>query len=125
MKFTAIRENHLYQKTYAKGKRCVTHSVAVFILRDYRADKYRKMNPDKEKINRIGLAAGKKIGGAVERNRAKRIIREAYRSIGKKYTVKRGYLVVLAVREEATKLKTPDVEKDLLYALRKLEMIAT
>jgi len=124
MKFTAIRENHLFQKTYAKGKRCVTHSVAVYAMRDYFAEKYRRTNPKKEAINRIGIAAGKKIGGAVERNRAKRVIREAYRSICKKYAVKHGFLVVLAARETAAKLKMPEVEGDLLYALKKLGMIS-
>lgn len=33
------------------------------------------------KCKRLGITAGKKVGGAVQRNRAKRVIRAAYREI--------------------------------------------
>lgn len=78
MKFIAIGENHLYNKAYSKGKRAVSDSVAVYVLRDRHAALLKKQNPLKQTVNRIGISASKKIGGAVRRNRAKRVIREAY-----------------------------------------------
>jgi len=36
--------------------------------------------PSKESIVRCGFIAGKKVGGAVERNRARRLMREAVRA---------------------------------------------
>jgi ribonuclease P protein component len=35
--------------------------------------------PNERKVGRLGIAATKKLGGAVQRNRAKRLIREIFR----------------------------------------------
>ena len=123
MKFTAIRENHLYQKAYKNGKRFVGKTVAVYVLRDYAAGRLRKANPQKELVNRLGLSVSKKIGGAVERNRAKRLIRHAYKHIDTETPVKTGHLIVLVAREAIGGKKTPDVERELKKLLKKLELI--
>ncbi len=123
MKFTAIRENHLYGKTYAKGKKAVTGTVIVYVLRDYAARRLRDAHPEKRFVNRIGLTVGKKLGGAVERNRAKRVLREAMRAVEREPGVKTGYLVVLAARDRATVAKAGEVERDLRRAMEKLDML--
>lgn len=123
MKFVAIQENHLYAKVYAKGRRAVTGTVTVYVLRDYAARRLRNAHPQKVFINRIGLTAGRKLGGAVERNRAKRVMREAMRAVERMPGVKTGFLVVLAAREAAVTAKTPEVERDLRRALGKLDML--
>ena len=76
MKHIAIGENHLYSKAYAKGKKFVAHNVIVYVLKDLKSEKLKNANPMKEHINRIGLTVSKKLGGAVVRNRVKRILRE-------------------------------------------------
>lgn len=124
MKFYAITENHLYRKAYKNGRRVGTGSLSVYVLRDRRAALLKKQNPEKRTINRIGISASKKIGGAVQRNRAKRVVREAYRLIDKETGVRTGYLVVIVPRIPCTVLKMQDVKRDLLYALQKLELIA-
>lgn len=123
MKYRAICENHLYSKAYKKGKKAVMPTIAVYVLPDYRRRALMKANPEKKYINRIGLTVGKKIGGAVERNRAKRIIRQAYKNIDTDTPVKTGNLIVLVAREAISGKRTGDVEKELRRALKKLELI--
>jgi len=123
MKLYPITENHLYAKAFSKGKRAGTRLISVSVLKDYKAEKLRRANPQKEFFNRVGLSVGKKVGNAVVRNRVKRIIREAYRQTEKEYCISRGYLVVIAAREAAGKVKTEDIKRDLRYALGKLGML--
>lgn len=123
MKYRAICENHLYSKAYKKGARAVTSTVAVYVLPDYKKHALMKANPEKKYINRVGLTVGKRIGGAVARSRAKRIIRHAYRNIDTATPVKTGHLVVIVAREGIDGKKTQDIERDLRYALRKTSLL--
>ena len=120
MKNIAIRENHLYSKAYRQGKRFVGKYTAVYVLRDYAAARLKKENPQKVFVNRLGLTVSKKIGGAVERNRAKRIIRAAYDA--EREGLKTGFLIVISAREAINGAKSTDIERELEFAFSKLEM---
>ncbi len=122
MKYRAISENHLYLKAYNKGKKIVGKNVVVYVLKDYAAQKLRLENPQKEKINRIGITVTKKNGNAVTRNRIKRIIREAYRQTDREYGIKKGYLIVIVAKISAADKKTQDIKSDIVYAMKKLSM---
>ena len=123
MKYDVINENHLFVKCYNKGKKVITKRLDVFVLDDKHARFLQKSHPDKVKINRVGISVTKKLGGAVQRNRAKRIIREAWRQITKEYETVKGKLVVLSAREAVGDAKTEDVLKDLTYAAHRLGLI--
>ena len=124
MKYKAIGENHLYVKAYKKGKKVSAHNVVIYVLPDYRAKKFKKENPQKKFINRIGLTVTKKaVGGAVTRSRVKRIIREGYRLTDKEYDIKKGFLVVIVAKDGCVNAKSTDIQKDMVYAFKRLEMI--
>ena len=122
MKFRAICENHLYSKAYSKGKRAVTSALAVYILPDYQAKRLAKAHPEKRMMNRIGLTVSTKLGGAIVRSRVRRILREGLRAIEAEKTLKVGFLIVIAARSSATKLKSTDIKKHLDIAFDKLGM---
>ena len=123
MKNVAIKENHLYNKAYTKGKRFFGRYVRVYVLKDLKAKKIMLANPEKEYLNRLGISVSKKNGGAVVRNRIKRIIREGYRAIEREDLLYTGYLVIIAAKNEAADVKSQDIERELRYAFRKLDMI--
>ena len=122
MKFRAICENHLYSKAYSKGKRAVTSALAVYVLPDYQAKRLAKAHPEKLVMNRIGLTVSTKLGGATVRSRVRRILREGLRAIESEHSLKVGFLIVIAARSSATKMKSTDIKKHLDIAFVKLGM---
>jgi len=62
-----IRRRAEFKQVYERGIRVHSRYSTVFLL------------PNERGIGRLGIAATKKLGGAVKRNRAKRLIREIFR----------------------------------------------
>ena len=62
-----IRRRADFQQAYEQGARVHGRYSTLFIL------------PNRLDVGRLGIAATKKLGGAVRRNRAKRLIREVFR----------------------------------------------
>ena len=123
MKNPAITENHLYLKTFRKGKRFSGRLLSVYVLKDYKAEKLRKEDPLHRLRNRIGLSVTKKVGGAVKRTRMRRILRAGYAAV--RDEVRTGYLIVISPYPHAVTAKSTDIAKELRYAFRKLDMLTT
>lgn len=123
MKNEAIKEHHLYNKTFTRGARFVGKLISVHVLKDYTAKKRMLAHPMKKYTNRIGLSVTKKIGGAVERNRAKRIIRAGLFDLQKTKTLKTGYLIVISARSAIAGKKSEDIRRELSYAFERLDML--
>lgn len=63
-----LRGSNDFQRVYRAGKRYEGHLLTVFVL------------PNSLKQHRLGITASRKaLGRAVDRNRAKRLLREAFR----------------------------------------------
>ena len=120
MKFPAIKEHHLYNKAYRSGKHFFGRYVCVYILKDLHAGRLKKEHPQKIVVNRLGLSVSKKVGGAVKRSRAKRIIRAGYSTL--ESSLKKGFLIVISAKPEIEGKKSGDIAKELRYAFKKLEM---
>ncbi len=67
MKITKIKENYLFRRAYSKAKSYVGPYAVIYIMKN------RGLGL------RLGITVGKKIGKAVCRNRAKRLITAAFR----------------------------------------------
>ncbi len=121
MKNIAIKEHHLYNKAFQKGKRQVGRYVAIYVLRDLAAARLMRENPRKEFVNRLGLSVSKKLGGAVQRNRAKRVMRAAYDSV--KSQLKTGNLIVISPRTSILDAKSTDVAAEMRLAFASLGLL--
>ena len=62
-----LNQNRDFLQLYRRGKKFVSPYVVIYVRKTRR------------RYNRLGITVGKKVGGAVQRNRARRIIRQAYR----------------------------------------------
>lgn len=121
MKYTTLKEHHLYQKTFQRGARFSGRYLSVFVLRDYAAGRLRRENPEKKYYNRFGVSVTKRVGGAVQRSRVKRILRAGYRAVEPE--IKTGYLVVISPREGILDAKSTDVERELRKGFARLQML--
>ncbi len=123
MKYKAVTENHLFKKAYSKGEKFCGRYVAVYVLRDYAAERIKNARPDKKYVNRIGISTSKKIGGAVVRSRVRRIIREGYRQTERELPLRTGKLVIIAARSAAAGAKSTDIARELTRAMRAVDMV--
>ena len=67
---------------------------------------------------RLGISVGRRVGGAVERNRVKRLLREAFWTVAP--DLPQGYDFVLVARPDAAELARREGEPAFETALREL-----
>lgn len=106
MLFTvAMKNDKDYRRSYNKGKFCADAAVTAYFL------------PNRLNFNRLGITTGKKIGNAVMRNRARRIIKAAYRLNETKFPI--GFDIVFVARPAIDGKKSTDIEKFISSRLLK------
>jgi len=67
--------------------------------------------------SRLGVITSRKIGNAIVRSRARRLLRESFRL--HQHELREAAAVVLIARNSIAGKKLPDVERDYLNALRR------
>jgi ribonuclease P protein component len=98
-----IKTRAEFQQIYQKGARVHGRYSTVFVLANQRP------------IGRLGIAATKKLGGAVERNKAKRLIREVFR----RNKVAPGFDVVVIPKRELLETSLTALETDYRNTLER------
>ena len=72
---------------------------------------------------RLGVVTSKKIGGAVQRSRARRLLRESFRRHQHEFS--QPVELVLVARNSIAQKDFAGVEKDFLAALRRVRLLKT
>lgn len=79
------------------------------------------LNWNEAPLNRLGVVTSRKIGGAVARNRARRLLRECFRK--RQAELNKPVELILVARKSIGGRKMADVEVDFLTALKRAGLI--
>ncbi len=109
LKKDILRRKDDFQSIYKKGKSVGDRYIVVF---------YRK---NRLSYNRIAFLASKKVGNSVERNRARRLMKENYRFL--KQQIVEGYDLIFIARKTINGVKSYDTEKSMKNALRRAKLL--
>lgn len=102
-----LSDNRDFLRLYRRGDAIVSPLLVTYARRN-----------GTKKTRRVGITATKKIGGAVQRNRAKRLIRAAWRET--EQTVPGGWDLVFVARGITTRAKMQEVRRIMSAHLFKL-----
>lgn len=111
-RYVVIKSNRDFTYLFKKGDSVVNYGFVCY------------MKPRRAGKNRLGIVTGKKVGNAVKRNRARRVIREAFRLLDPVIREKtnRRYDFVFVARAKTPSLKTQQVlslmKKNILSKLQ-------
>ena len=104
-----IINNNEYRLVYKHGKYEVGRMCVLYRM------------PVAKQKTRIGFVTGKKVGGAVERNRARRLMKEVYRL--NQHQIREGYHIVIVGRGPLKDATYERAEQEMLYLLRKSKLL--
>lgn len=105
MRFKPLQRNNDFQRVYRRGKNTVHPYVVVYV------------NKNRVGHTRVGITTSKKIGNAVTRNRARRVIVSALREVMPRDVGP--YDIVLVARGQTAALKSWRLEGTLRKILKK------
>ena len=97
MRYRAITRNREYARVYAKGRSYVHPQLVLYVMKNRLG------------YTRVGLTATKKVGGAVQRNRARRVMRAAAQAT-LPYDVG-GYDFIFVARGQTPRCKSTQLQK--------------
>lgn len=95
--YITLKENRDFSRLYRRGKSFVSPVLVTYVLKN------------KSNNLRFGITTGKKIGKAVKRTRARRVIRAAYYELYP--NIKSGYDIVFVARGKTPFVKSQVVKK--------------
>jgi len=109
-KLATLKINGDFRRAYGRGKSLTAPALVTYALRN-RAGRCR-----------YGITASKKVGNAVVRNRCRRVIREAFRTLDE--PLHGNWDIVFVARARTTQVKSTDIQRAMRVQLKKLGVIA-
>lgn len=109
MKSKTLKENKDFRRLYYRGKSCASSCLVTYIM------------PNRLGSTRIGITSGKKIGNAVKRNRARRVIRAAFREYEDRLAG--SYDIVFVARSKTPFVKTQIVSEQMKKHFKQLGVL--
>lgn len=107
MKHTvSLKQNHEFRRLYSKGKSAVSPYFVIYCRKTGRP------------YSRLGITTGVKLGNAVKRNRARRRIRELYRTHEEELLP--GYDIVVVARTRVIYGRYGELERSFRQLTKKL-----
>ena len=107
-RFTAVKQNSDFRRAYGRGKVYTSPALVTYIIKN------------RAGVCRIGITTSKKIGNAVKRNRARRVIRAAFLSMP---PLKQGYDIIFVARTRTVYKKSTEIAEAMLSQLKKAGLI--
>ena len=109
MKSQTLKLNKDFRRLYYRGKSVASPCLVSYAMKS------------RQKGVRYGITTSKKIGGAVERNRSRRVIRAAFSQLEEK--IDGNWDIVFVARSRTSKVKMQDVLKEMTEHFKKLGVI--
>jgi len=110
MKFTSsLTKNYEFKRLYNKGKSVASKYVVVYCIKNNNSE------------NRLGITVSTKLGGAVQRNRIRRRLKEIYRL--NEHTLRMGFNIVLVARQRCRHAGWSELESSVLSIFDKLGLV--
>lgn len=102
--YITLKENRDFTRLYKRGKSFVSPVLVTYVMKN------------KSGNLRYGITTGKKIGKAVKRTRARRVIRAAFYELYP--NIKSGYDIVFVARGKTPFVKSQIVKEDMQKHLK-------
>ena len=108
-KYVTVKENREFALAYRRGKSCVSPVLVTYVIKA------------KGDTPRFGITTGKKVGNAVKRSRARRVIRASYYQLFDR--IKPGHIIIFVARGKTPHVKSQVVCKAMRQHLKTLGIL--
>ncbi|MDE5974040.1 MAG: ribonuclease P protein component [Eubacterium sp.] len=106
MKSKTLKQNKDFRRLYYRGKNKASSCIVTYVMKNRSGE------------TNYGITTGKKIGNAVKRNRARRLIRTAFSELEQR--LNSSYDIVFVARTKTSQVKMQEVKAQMEEQLKAL-----